>query len=149
MTALLLMVLVYTVLGGMLSVLITDYLQFIVFGIGIVIISVVVAMNVSWARLAGAVEAKIGSGAFNPFLNPDMGVGWMVWQALSMLSVVLTWQTFIQRVLSARDARTAQAVYTRTSFYFVGRFLIPAYWGSGPSGSSRGFSDNSTALSRS
>ena len=25
--------------------------------------------------------------------------------------------------------RTARRVYTRTSFYFVGRFLIPAFWG--------------------
>jgi SSS family solute:Na+ symporter len=52
-----------------------------------------------------------------------------LWQALNQLAVVLTWQTVIQRVLSSRDARVARQVYVRTSFYFVGRFLIPAFWG--------------------
>jgi SSS family solute:Na+ symporter len=53
----------------------------------------------------------------------------VLWQALNQLAVVLTWQTVIQRVLASRDARVARQVYTRTSFYFVGRFLIPAFWG--------------------
>ena len=34
MTALLLMVAVYTILGGMLSVLVTDFLQFVVMSVG-------------------------------------------------------------------------------------------------------------------
>jgi len=51
MTALLALVLVYTVLGGMLSVLITDYLQFLVMGLGIVITSVLVLWNVGWGDL--------------------------------------------------------------------------------------------------
>ncbi len=129
MTLLLVMVLIYTTLGGMLSVLVTDFLQFIVFGTGIVIVSVLVANDAGWDHVVSAVERSHGTGAFNPFLNTEMGGWWVLWQALTMLSVVLTWQTFVQRVLSARDPKTAQQVYTRTSFYFVGRFLIPAYWG--------------------
>jgi SSS family solute:Na+ symporter len=35
----------------------------------------------------------------------------------------------IQRVLAAKDARTGQKIYTRTSFFFVARFLIPGIWG--------------------
>ncbi len=51
MTALLAIVLVYTVLGGMLSVLITDYLQFLVMGAGIVVTSVLVLNSVGWTDL--------------------------------------------------------------------------------------------------
>src|SRR5206468_847886 len=58
-----------------------------------------------------------------------MGLSYVFWQALNQLAVVLTWQTVIQRVLSSRDTKTARQVYTKTSFYFVGRFLIPAFWG--------------------
>jgi SSS family solute:Na+ symporter len=43
--------------------------------------------------------------------------------------VVLTWQTCIARVLAAKDTKTGQQVYTRTSFFFVCRFLIPGIWG--------------------
>ena len=45
MTVLLSMILLYTVLGGMLSVLVTDYLQFIVKGMGIVVTSILPANN--------------------------------------------------------------------------------------------------------
>ncbi|HET6962079.1 MAG TPA: sodium:solute symporter family protein [Terriglobia bacterium] len=129
MTVLLLVVLVYTTLGGMLSVLVTDYLQFIVMGIGLVVVSVLVAAHVSWNTLVDGVQSRLGSGAFNPLVSPEMGVSYLIWQGLNQLAVVLTWQTVIQRVLASRDAKTARQVYTRTSFFFVGRFLIPAFWG--------------------
>lgn len=45
------------------------------------------------------------------------------------LLMVLTRQTMVQRVLAAKDARTGQKMYTRTSFFFVCRFLIPGLWG--------------------
>jgi solute:Na+ symporter, SSS family len=129
MTALLLMVLVYTVLGGMLSVLVTDYLQFLVLGGGVVLITILVAADAGWEKVVAVVAAERGDGAFNPFTSPGMGPAYVLWQAFSMLAVVLTWQTYIQRVLSAKDPQTAQRMYTRTSIFFVGRYLIPAYWG--------------------
>jgi len=51
MTALLGIVLLYTVLGGMLSVLVTDYIQFLVMGLGLVVTSVLVVGNVGWTSL--------------------------------------------------------------------------------------------------
>ncbi len=129
MTVLLLAVLIYTTLGGMLSVLVTDYLQFLIMGVGLVLVSVLVALKVGWTEIVNGVESQLGPGAFNPLVSPEMGVTYVLWQALNQLAVVLTWQTVIQRVLASRDARVARQVYTRTSFYFVGRFLIPAFWG--------------------
>jgi SSS family solute:Na+ symporter len=48
MTALLAIVLLYTALGGMLSVLVTDYLQFLVIGLGIAVTSVLVVWHFGW-----------------------------------------------------------------------------------------------------
>ncbi len=129
MTALLLMVAAYTVLGGMLSVLVTDYLQFIVMSAGMLAVTVLVLLKVGWGRLAQAVQAAHGSGGFNPFSHPQMGWAYVLFNALLNLAAVLTWMAVIQRVLAARDARTGQKVYTRTSFFFVARFLIPGIWG--------------------
>ena len=39
----------YTVMGGMLSVLVTDYLQFLVMGLGIVVTSLMVVWTVGWS----------------------------------------------------------------------------------------------------
>lgn len=181
MMALLGVVLLYTVLGGMLSVLVTDYIQFIVMGLGIVITSVLVIGDIGWNDLveglwnayqqtgaeevvdAGAAGAQaaaesaedamaaVGEGAalagqeaanaaaddpdlsmkdpFNPFATSGIGLGWVAWQAILALAVVTTWQTNIARVLSARDSKTARKVYSRTAFYFVGRFGLPGLWG--------------------
>jgi len=51
MTGLLALVLLYTTLGGMISVLVTDYLQFIVMGTGIVVTSLFVLHEAGWHRL--------------------------------------------------------------------------------------------------
>jgi SSS family solute:Na+ symporter len=53
----------------------------------------------------------------------------MVWQFAFQLAAATTWQTQISRVLAAKDADTAKRMYRRTSFYFVGRFLLPGLWG--------------------
>ena len=45
------------------------------------------------------------------------------------MAAVLTWQTTIARVLAGKDTETGRKIYTRTSFFFVCRFLIPGIWG--------------------
>jgi len=57
MTVLLGVVLLYTVLGGMLSVLVTDYIQFLVMGLGIVIVSVLVICDIGWTNLVTELPA--------------------------------------------------------------------------------------------
>ena len=49
MTLLLLAVAVYTVLGGMLSVLVTDFLQFVVMSAGLIVVTILIIWNVGWA----------------------------------------------------------------------------------------------------
>jgi len=137
MTILLGLVLLYTALGGMLSVLVTDYLQFLVMGIGIVITSVLVLVNVGGWNLIDSLQAawqgqagmKLNAHPFNPFHESNLGWGYLLWMVLVQLAAATTWQTVISRVLAAKDAATAKAMYRRTSFYFVGRFLLPGLWG--------------------
>ncbi|HBG27680.1 MAG: sodium:solute symporter [Planctomycetes bacterium GWF2_41_51] len=129
MTVLLIAVAVYTILGGMLSVLITDFLQFIVMSLGLVVVTILILARVGWSNLVSTVELHYGAGGFNPFVNKDMGWEYVLFFAFLNLAAVLTWQTTIARVLSAKDTKTGQMVYTRTAFFFVCRFLIPGIWG--------------------
>src|ERR1041385_3009172 len=167
MTILLGMILLYTVLGGMLSVLVTDYLQFVVKGAGIVLTSLLVISMMGWNNLVTGLwlcfEGSIaGSGQtlkanpFNPFDSSSFGWGYILWQALFQLAVATTWQTQISRVLSARDEMTARKIYYRSAFYFVGRFALPGLWGAaalvyftqhgGLPADLRGLSDNEASL---
>src|SRR3989440_7842980 len=73
MTTLLVGVAVYTILGGMLSVLVTDYMQFIVMSAGLIVVTILILMNVGWENMVTTVETHYGAGGFNPFINPTMG----------------------------------------------------------------------------
>jgi SSS family solute:Na+ symporter len=129
MTALLVGVAVYTILGGMLSVLVTDFLQFVVMSLGLILVTVLILMNVGWEKLVTTVETSYGAGGFNPFVNPTMGWQYVLFNLMLNTAAVLTWQTTIARVLAAKDTNTGRKVYTRTAFFFVCRFLIPGVWG--------------------
>lgn len=129
MTLLLIAVAVYTILGGMLSVLVTDFLQFVVMSVGLIAVSFLILTQIGWSPLVETVQNHYGDGGFNPFLNPQLRWPYVVFNALLNTAAVLTWQTTIQRLLSAKDTKTGQRVYTRTSFFFVCRFLIPCLWG--------------------
>lgn len=129
MTALLLLVIVYTVLGGMLSVLVTDFLQFVVMSVGLLAVTVMVLHQVGWGKIVATIEQHHGAGGFNAFTNPDLGWTFVIFQILGTTAATLTWQTTISRLLSAKDAGTGQKIYTRTSFFFVCRWIIPGLWG--------------------
>ncbi len=129
MTILLIGVAIYTIFGGMLSVLITDFLQFVVMSIGLIAVTILILYTVGWDTLVNAVEINHGAGGFNPFVHPEMGWQYVAFNGLLNLAAVLTWQTTIARFLAAKDSKTGQKIYTRTSFFFVCRFLIPGIWG--------------------
>lgn len=129
MTILLVGVAIYTIFGGMLSVLITDFLQFVVMSVGLIAVTILILYTVGWETLVHTVEVNHGAGGFNPFVHPEMGWQYVVFNGLLNLAAVLTWQTTIARVLSSKDSKTGQQIYTRTSFFFVCRFLIPGIWG--------------------
>ena len=129
MTALLLLGTIYTVVGGMLSVLVTDFLQFIVMSTGLLAVTVLILVKVGWSPLAATVAKHYGDGGFNPFTCPGMGWQYVLFNFLVCLAGALTWQTTISRLLASKDAQTGRRIYTRTSFFFACRFMLPGIWG--------------------
>ncbi len=129
MTMLLIVVATYTILGGMLSVLITDFLQFIVMSVGMIVVTIMILMNVGWEKLMDAVQTHHGAGGFNPLLNPSMGWPYVLFNLLLNTAACLTWQAVIARILASKDVETGQRVFKGTAFFFVCRFMIPGIWG--------------------
>ena len=129
MTVLLLGVAVYTIMGGMLSVLVTDFLQFIVMSVGLLVVSFLVLSYVGWDRMVDTVQTHYGEGGFNPFVAKDLGWAFVLSNLFTNTASVLTWQTCIARLLAAKDSNTGRKVYTGTAFFFVCRWIIPGLWG--------------------
>lgn len=129
MTILLVVVALYTVLGGMISVLVTDFLQFILMSAGMIIVTIYIVYNIGWGTIINAVTDTYGAAGFNPFINEKLGWQYVAYTFLTVSATVLTWQTMIARVLSCKDSTVAKKMYSKTSFFYIVRSLIPVTWG--------------------
>ena len=129
MTAILLLELLYTVIGGMVSVVITDFLQYSLLSIATILVTIYAVRFAGWHAIVHKVAITMGAAGFNPIINPKFGWTFLVWQVLLWLSVVTCWQTTAMRIFSTRDPRTSKRVMTWTGFIFLGRGMLPMLWG--------------------
>ena len=127
---LIVLVLVYTVMGGMISVIVTDFIQFIVLGLGM-LVGLVLCLgrsDLGWTKIISTLAEHRGEMAFNP-LHPD-SYGWvfMFWMVLASLASSLCWGPEVSRALTAKSPKVAR----RTFLYFapsaLGRVAVPAFW---------------------
>lgn len=129
MTIILLGVAVYTILGGMMSVFITDYIQFIFMSVGLIAVIFLLLLNFGWMDMMMSLRQELGPSAFNPFHGDRYGLDRVLLDCCLALASVLTWQTTLSRVLSAKDTPTAKGIYKGTSPFFLVRFILPAVIG--------------------
>jgi SSS family solute:Na+ symporter len=129
MTAILLLELLYTAVGGMVSVVITDFIQYILLSVATILISVYAVYFAGWGNIVDKVSNVMGEGGFNPITNPNFGWTFIIWQTLLWLAVHTCWQTTAMRMFSTKDAETSKRVMTWTGFIFLGRGMLPMLWG--------------------
>lgn len=131
MTIILLVVAIYTILGGMLSVLVTDYMQFVVMSAGLLFATILILFKFEFFSLMSNLVEHYGQSAFNPFEGNAYGIDRIILDLLLAVATILTWQTMITRVLAAKDTATGQKIYQATSPFFLVRFIVPAFLGIG------------------
>lgn len=129
MTFILLLEMTYTALGGMVSVVITDFLQYVLLSTATVLISVFVVWHVGWDSMVDKVVQTFGSAQLNPFTHPKFGWSFIIWQVLVWLAINTCWQTTAMRSLSTNSPQTARRVLQWTGFIFLGRGMLPMLWG--------------------
>lgn len=127
MAALLLLALAYTAVGGMLSLILTNYVQYVLLAFGTLLVSVLFWREANWTRMTQAVESHLGGKGFNPFA--DFGLAFLVWQALLWTALMTVWQSVAMRTFSTKNVETGRKVFTLTSVLFLGRAVLPMTWG--------------------
>ena len=127
MAALLLVALAYTALGGMVSLIVTNYVQYVFLAAGTVIVTLVCLREVGWGGMVSAVEGHMGGHGMNPI--QDLGIGFILWQILLWIALMTVWQSVAMRTFSTKDAAVGKKMFTLTGFLFLGRALIPMAWG--------------------
>jgi SSS family solute:Na+ symporter len=129
MTGVLVLELAYTVLGGMVSIVITDFIQFGALSVATVLITLYSIHVAGWIKMHDTVAATIGKGGFSPFANPEYGWSFILFQVLYWLAVDTCWQTTAMRTFSTLDSKVSRKVFTWTGFLFLGRGMMPMLWG--------------------
>ena len=129
MAGLLLLALVYTALGGMVSLVFTNYIQYVFLAAGTVIVTLACLHATGWSEMTRAVRDRLGEGGFDPLRSPDLGLAFILWQVLLWIALMTVWQSVAQRALSTTDTKTGEKVFRLTSVLFLGRAVIPMAWG--------------------
>ncbi|HAY79600.1 MAG TPA: hypothetical protein DCY79_07325, partial [Planctomycetaceae bacterium] len=101
MIGLLLLVLCYTTLGGMISVILTDYVQFVVLSFGLLTATALAIGKLGWSQIFEVVHHELGPAGFDPTLE-GAGFGWsyIVWMLITAgLVGSAVWPTAVARAL--------------------------------------------------
>ncbi len=129
MTVMIAIVLVYTALGGMVSVVVTDLFQFIVLSVGMLLVTIFAVARVGWSDVFTTLERQLGRPAFDPLESPDYGWTYVVWMVWISLAAGALWHSATVRALASRSPEVARQVFLWSSIGFLARWAIPIFWG--------------------
>ncbi len=133
MVVMLTIVLLYTLVGGMVSVIVTNYVQYALLSFGMIFITVYGIYDIGWGNIVNAVSTNIGEKGMNPFfpnvLSSQFGIGFFVWQFLLWVALLVGWQAISMRLFSSKDTKTGQRIYTWSALMFFSRAILPVFWG--------------------
>ncbi len=128
MLILLVLVLIYTISGGMMSVIATDYIQYVILSIGFLIAVFYSFLTFGWIGIFDSLEKiKPYDEIYNPIKN--VGVPYISWQVILGFVSAVIWPTAITRALSIKNVSMVKHQYIWSSVSFLIRFIIPCFLG--------------------
>jgi SSS family solute:Na+ symporter len=131
MTGLIALVVLYTVAGGMVAVILTDFLQFVVLSIGLAIGLYFCFTHeaLSFKTVAETLHKYQGEAAFNPVAEGSYGWVFLIWMALISTAAMICWAPGTSRALSADSDRAACRAFSWSSLGYFSRFAMPYLFG--------------------
>jgi len=130
MVFLIALVLTYTCLGGMVSVVLSDYVQFVVLSFGLLLTTAMAIWKLGWSHLFDTVESAMGVSGFDPTVaSGHFGWEYIAWMGFMGLVSCAVWPTSVARALAMENPAAVKRQYMFASISYMIRFLIPYFWG--------------------
>ena len=129
MVIMLVIVVSYTVLGGMFSVVVTDYMQFVLLTVGMFVATAFTLTHVSLNEIATAVSNNFGEAGVNPVVNPRFGWTFLIWIMLGSVGASALNQPATTKSLASENAEAGRKVFLFAGITLAGRYIIPMFWG--------------------
>lgn len=129
-SVLVVMALVYTVLGGMVSVIVTDYLQYVLLtvGMGVGVWFCLTDGDLGWTRITQTLAEHRGERMFNPVAEGGYGWWWIAFNAVTFFAAGIAWAPEASRALTAGSERGAMRTFLLASPGQFVRLAVPALW---------------------
>lgn len=150
MVFLITLVLAYTCLGGMVSVVIADYVQFVVLSLGLLLTCFLAVEKLGWTNIfdsvdkhmviaesvdkpppaSGPIDKNAIKSGFDPTIaEGDFGWEYIIWMGFLGLVSCGIWPTSVARALAMDSPQAVKRQYMFASISYLIRFLIPCFWG--------------------
>lgn len=130
MLVLLAFVLLYTMLGGMVSVVMSDYVQFVVLSFGLLFATGLAIVKLGWSNIFESMMELKGEAGFNPLIaESTFGVDYVIWMLFLGLASCALWPTSVARALASESERVVKRQFTFASCSYAIRNIVPYFWG--------------------
>ena len=118
-------------LGGMVAVIVTDYMQFVVLGLGLVLglFFCFSLPELGWSQVVNNWHASKGDAAFDPLTSSRYGLPYLILQAVVAVYATICWSPNATRCLTTDSEETTRRTYLFASTGLFARFAIPGLWG--------------------
>ncbi len=129
MVVMLIIVVSYTILGGMFSVVITDFIQFVILSFGMLIATIFILMKVDFHLIANTVVQQYGTAGVNPIVNPRFGWTFIFWMLIGSVALSALNQPAVSKSFASESPKVGRKVFLYTGLTLGGRYMIPMFWG--------------------
>ena len=129
MTVMIALVLTYTTLGGMVSVIITDYIQFVVLSLGLLLACGLAVAKLGWTGIVNGVRTIHSDAGFDPLHGDGFGLSYVAWMFFLGTTSCSVWQTAVMRACAAESVSVVRRLYIWSSIGFMIRYIIPQFLG--------------------
>ena len=123
--------LLFAYCGGMVSVILTDFIQSVIIAFVVIIVTVLVIKDVSFTQLNECVVSNYGQGGFNPFRSQNIGVVFIIWIILQQFFGYAAFAPQMQRIAATDSPKTAQRMVLWAALFSQGKNLMIVFWGIG------------------
>lgn len=124
MIALVALAVLFTFLGGMVTVVVTDYLQATIVVSCLIFVGLRTFFLLGPARIHRTLTDNLGEAAFNPFREGSYGLVWIAWVFLLTTANKLAFAPSVQKMASADSPETARKMELLQSIFGMGMRIM-------------------------
>jgi SSS family solute:Na+ symporter len=120
--------LIFALMGGMVTVIFTEYLQSIIIAIVLLVSSTIIVSKIGIHDLHQAL-LSLGAKSFNPFDYDSYGPVWMIQAIIAVIPAYVAFAPTMQKMASVDDPKTTKIVVLLGNIMGNGRTMLIILWG--------------------